>query len=111
MDALTYLLTPPSAAVSGGWATSTQMTPGNIAATLTAVQQAVFNLLSTSTTLASPITAARTSITVASDVGFPVPSFYVYIGSEILLVTAVSGTRTRLGRSCAANKAPPRHPP
>jgi hypothetical protein len=93
LDALTYLLTPPSAAISGGWATTTQMTPANIAATLASVQQAVLNLLSASTTLASPITAAQTSITVASDVGFPAPNFYVYIGSEILLVTAVSGAK------------------
>ena len=94
LDALTYLLTPPSAAISGGWATTTQMTPANIATTLGAVQQAVLNLLSASTTLASPITTAtQTSITVASDVGFPAPNFYVYIGSEILLVTAVSGTK------------------
>ncbi len=93
LDALTYLLTPPSAAISGGWATTTQMTPANIAATLGAVQQALLNLLAASTTLASPITAAQTSITVASDVGFPAPNFYIYIGSEILLVTAVSGAK------------------
>ena len=41
LDALTYLLTPPSASISGGWATTTQMTPANIATTLGAVQQAV----------------------------------------------------------------------
>ena len=31
LDALTYLLTPPSAAISGGWATTTQMTEADIA--------------------------------------------------------------------------------
>ncbi len=41
LDALTYLLTPPSIAISSGWATTTQMTQTNIAATLGAVQQAV----------------------------------------------------------------------
>ena len=54
---------------SPGWATTTQMTQANIASTLSAVQQAVLNLLSAGTTLASPITTAtQTSITVASDV-------------------------------------------
>jgi hypothetical protein len=91
LDAITYLLTPPSW-ITGGWATTSQMTPANIAAALGAVQQAVLNLLSASTTLASPIGATDTSITVTSDVGFPAPNFYVYIGSEILLVTAISGT-------------------
>ena len=92
LDALTYLLTPPSAAISGGWATTTQMTQANIIATLSAVQQAVVNLLSASTTLASAITAVQTSITVTSDVGFPSSTLTVAIGAEILLVTAVSGT-------------------
>jgi len=90
LDAITYLLTPPSP-ITKGWTTTSQMTPANIAATLSAVQQTVLGLLSASTTLASPIGAADTTITVASDVGFPAPNFYVYIGSEILLVTAVSG--------------------
>src|SRR5208282_2987328 len=88
IDALTYLLTPPSASTSGGWATTTQMTPANIAATLGAVQQAILSLRSASTTLASGITAAQPTITVTSDVGFPSPNFYVYVGSEIMLVTA-----------------------
>jgi len=91
-DAINYLLTPPSSII-GGWATTSQMTPANIASTLTAVQQAVLSLLSASTTLASPIGAGDTSITVASDAGFPAPNFYVYIGgSEIAQVTAVGGT-------------------
>jgi hypothetical protein len=100
IDALAYLLTPPSAKSPGGWETTTmttttapQMTPAEIAATLDAVQQAVQSLLSTSTTLASAITSAsQTTITVTGDVGFSSPNFYVYIGSEILCVTAVGGT-------------------
>ncbi len=75
----------------GGWATTTQMTQANITTALGAVQQAVVTLLSANTTLVSPITAAQTSITVASNVGFPTPNFTVSIGAEILLVTAVSG--------------------
>ena len=90
IDAITYLLTPPSS-ITQGWVTTSQMTPANIAATLVAVQQAVLSLLSASTTLASGIAATDTTITVAGDAGFPAPNFYVYIGSEILLVTAVSG--------------------
>ena len=92
LDAINYLLTPPSQ-ITEGWATTSQMTPANIASTLGAVQRAVLNLLSVSTTLASPITSiGQTSITVASDTGFPAPNFYIYIGSEILLVTAVGGS-------------------
>ena len=78
--------------LAGGWATTTQMTQADIATTLGAVQQAVVSLLAASTTLASAITAGQTSITVASDTGFPTPNFSVAIGSEILLVTAISGT-------------------
>jgi hypothetical protein len=48
--------------------------------------------LVTTTTLAWPITATQTSITVASDTGFPAAPFLVNIGSEILQVTAVGGT-------------------
>ena len=44
------------------------------------------------TTLTSPIDARQTSITVASNAGFPAPSFPVAIGPEILLVTAAGGT-------------------
>ena len=91
LDALTYLLTPPSAAISGGWPSSTQMTQANIASTLTAVQSAVINLLSASTTLAAPIDGGQTTITVVNGSEFPSPNFSVVIGSEILLVTAVSG--------------------
>jgi hypothetical protein len=110
LDALTYLLTPPSAAISGGWATTTQMTQANIASTLIAVQSAVVTLLSASTTLTAPITAAQTSITVVNGSGFPAPNFSVVIGSEILLVTGVSGvgnttwtvTRAQQGTTAAA---------
>jgi hypothetical protein len=91
LDAINYLLTPPSS-ITGGWDTTSQMAPANIASTLTAVQQAVVNLLSASTTLASNIAAADISITVTSDTGFPAPNFYAYIGSEIVQVTAVGGT-------------------
>lgn len=62
LDALTYLLTPPTAAVS-----------------------------TAATTLTAAITATQTTITVASDAGFPSPNFYIQIGAEILQVTAVSG--------------------
>jgi len=90
-DAINYLLSPPSSIV-GGWATTSQMTPANIAATLTAVQQAVLNLMAASTTLAANIGAGDTTITVAGDAGFPAPNFYVYIGgAEIAQVTAVGG--------------------
>jgi hypothetical protein len=92
LDALTYLLTPPSAAITGGWPTTTQMTQADIAATLLAVQQAVNTLLTASTTLADPMGTGDLSITVVSDTGFPTPNFSVAIGPEILLVTAVSGT-------------------
>jgi hypothetical protein len=44
-----------------------------------------------STTLSAAITAAQTSINVASDAGFPSPSFTVLIGAELLEVTAVGG--------------------
>jgi len=88
LDALTYLLTPPSGP-SAGWATTTQMTPADITGTLAAVQQAVQSL---PTTLAAPITAAQTTLTVVSDVNFPAPNFFVSIGAEVLLVTAVSGS-------------------
>ena len=43
------------------------------------------------TTLTAPMGATDVSITVASDTGFPSPSFSIAIGTEILLVTAVSG--------------------
>ncbi len=43
------------------------------------------------TTLAADITAVQTAITVASADGFPAPNFYIAIGSETLLVTAVGG--------------------
>ncbi len=48
--------------------------------------------LAPSTTLASDITASQTSITVTNNDGFPAPNFQISIGSETLLVTAVSGT-------------------
>lgn len=90
LDAINYLLAPPSS-ITDGWATTSQMTPANIAATLGAVQQTVLNLLSTSATLATAINATQTTITVTNGAGFPAPNFYVYIGSEILLVTALGG--------------------
>ncbi|HTA43725.1 MAG TPA: neuraminidase-like domain-containing protein [Bryobacteraceae bacterium] len=98
---------------NGGWNTTTQMTPANIATTLAAVQQAVVQLMGASTTLTGAITAGQTSITVASDANFPATSFYVYIGSEILQVTATGGTgnttwtvvRGQLGTTAAAAPA------
>jgi hypothetical protein len=45
----------------------------------------------TGTRLTADITPAATTILVASAAGFPAPNFYVNIGTEILLVTAVSG--------------------
>ena len=50
------------------------------------------------TTLAWPITAAQTSIVVASNTGFPAPGFNVSVGSEILEVTAVAGTTWTVAR-------------
>ena len=47
---------------------------------------------SVETKLASAITEAQGTIDVYSDAGFPSPNFYVTIGSETLLVTAVGGT-------------------
>ena len=110
LDALTYLLTPPSTSVSGGWATNTQMTQANIVSTLNAVQSAIVTLLSASTSLTAPIDAVQTSITVVNGAGFPAPNFSVVIGSEILLVTGVSGvgnttwtvTRGQQGTTAAA---------
>jgi hypothetical protein len=92
LDALLYLLTPPSATVPGGWTTSTQMTATDISNTLAAVQQAA-GFFSVATTLAAAIaTTTQTSITVVSAAGFPAPNFSIAIGSEILLVTGMSGT-------------------
>jgi hypothetical protein len=86
----------PGAAVgltgSGGWSTTTQMTAGAISTALAGVQQAVVQITGAATTLASPVTAAQTTITVTAGGGFPSSNFSVYIGSEILLVTAVGGT-------------------
>jgi Tc toxin complex TcA C-terminal TcB-binding domain/Neuraminidase-like domain/Salmonella virulence plasmid 28.1kDa A protein len=89
--AATAALSGAAVGLTGGWATTTQMTQANISTTLEAVQQATLNLLSASTTLVSSISATQTSITVSSDVGFPAPNFSVAIGLEILLVVAVSG--------------------
>ena len=47
--------------------------------------------VSASTTLAAPLAATATSLTVASDAGFPPAKFYISVGSEILLVNAVGG--------------------
>ncbi len=43
------------------------------------------------TALAADITAAQTTLTVASANGFPAPNFNISIGAETLLVTAVGG--------------------
>jgi fibronectin type 3 domain-containing protein len=96
--------------LTSGWPTTTQMTQADITNTLGDVQQAVTTLLAASTTLTASITAAQTTITVASDAGFPAPGFSVAIGSEILLITAVSGignttwtvTRGQQGTTAAA---------
>jgi hypothetical protein len=112
LDALTYLLTPPSATISGGWSTTTQMTQADIASTLSAVQSAVVTLLSSATTLTAPMDAIQTSINVVNGTGFPPPNFSVAIGSEILLVTGVSGvgnttwTVIRAQQGTAAAPAP-----
>jgi hypothetical protein len=90
LDAITYLLTPPSA-ITGRWTSTSQMTPASIAATLTAIQQALKALFSASTTLLTGISTIDTTITVASDAGFPAPNFSVYVGSEIMEVTATNG--------------------
>ena len=51
-----------------------------------------WDLADASTTLASSISASQTAITVTNNIWVPSPAFYVSIGSEILLVTAVGGT-------------------
>ena len=66
---------------------------------------------SASTKLTSAITASQTSITVAGHAGFPAPNFYVSIGSEIVLVTAVEVAGTPLGRCCVDNRTPLPSPP
>ena len=112
LDAINYLLTPPSS-ITGGWTTSSQMSPANIATTLGAVQQSVLTLLSASTTLSAAIGAGDLTLTVASATNFPAPNFYVYIGAEILLVTAVGDpnnktwtvARAQLGTTAAAAAA------
>jgi hypothetical protein len=50
-----------------------------------------WDLASVTTTLAAPITATQTVVTVTNDIWVPQPSFFVRIGSEILQVTGVSG--------------------
>ena len=110
LDALTYLLTPP---VSGAWTTTSQMAPTEIATTLGGVQQAIVTLLAVGTTLTASIAAGDTAIDVASGAGFPAAPFYVYVGSEILQVTAIGGTagthwtvaRGRLGTTAAGAAA------
>ena len=47
--------------------------------------------VSASTTLAAPLPATATTLTVTSDAGFPPAKYYISIGSEILLVNAVGG--------------------
>ena len=51
-----------------------------------------WDLADASTTLASSISASQTTTTITNNIWVPSPAFYVYVGSEILLVTAVSGT-------------------
>jgi Tc toxin complex TcA C-terminal TcB-binding domain/ABC toxin N-terminal region/Neuraminidase-like domain/Salmonella virulence plasmid 28.1kDa A protein len=51
-----------------------------------------WDLADVSTTLASSIDTSQTTITVTNDIWVPLPVFYVYVGTEILLVTAISGT-------------------
>jgi hypothetical protein len=65
-----------------------------------------------STTLAANITAAQTSITVASSAGFPTAPFNVVIGGtaggyEIMTVTAVSATTWTVARGQKATTAVP----
>ncbi|HLZ85802.1 MAG TPA: hypothetical protein VKQ52_01125, partial [Puia sp.] len=63
-----------------------------------------------STTLATAIAAADTTVTVTDNSWFPASNFYIQIGAETLLVTAVSGiqnnqwtvTRGQLGTVAAA---------
>jgi hypothetical protein len=95
VDALTYLLTPPSA--TGLWPTTTQMTLAEIAATLIEVEQTLLNMPVASTTLASAITSSTNSITVTST-GFPLAPFYVPIGSEIVQVTKITGNSWTVSR-------------
>jgi len=100
-------VTPAS---NGGWATTTQMAPADIARALAGVQQAIVTLLAASTSLASAVAPGDTTIAVASTAGFPAAPFYVYLGAEILQVTAVGGTggtqwtvtRGQLGTTAAA---------
>ena len=91
LDALTYLLTPPSPAVPGGWTTTTQMSTSDLTSALDAVLAAV-SAVPAGTTLAAPITAVQTTITVLADSGFPPAPFAIAIGSEVMSVTAVGGT-------------------
>ena len=50
-----------------------------------------WDLADAGTTLTSAISAAQTSIAVTDNIWVPSPAFYVSIGSEILLVTGVTG--------------------
>ena len=55
-----------------------------------------WDLADAATTLAAAISSSQTEITVANNIWVPLPAFYVYIGSELLQVTAVSGTNRTL---------------
>src|SRR5262249_3044747 len=66
--------------------------PADVDTALAAARQAAASLLAAGTTLTTAIGPADTTVVVASDQGFPPPSFSVAIGSEIVLVTAVGGT-------------------
>jgi hypothetical protein len=97
-------------ASNGGWATKAQMAPADIATALAGVQQAIVTLLAASTTLTAPVAPGDPTIAVASAAGFPAAPFYVYLGAEILQVTAIGGTggtqwtvlRGQLGTTAAA---------
>jgi uncharacterized protein (TIGR02598 family) len=62
---------------------------------------------SVTTTLNGSITASQTTLTVTSASGFPTsPPFRVKIDSEIMLVTAVSGTTWTLDSGTASSRVP-----
>ena len=93
LDALTYLLTPPSAAISGGWATTTQMTPGEHGQPRWSPSSRRYSICSRPAPRSHrPSLPRKPPSPSPATLGFPTPNFYVYIGSEILLVTAVGGT-------------------
>lgn len=64
---------------------------------------------SAQTTLAAPLAAGGTAVTVASAAGFPAAPFRIRVGSEILVVTATAGSwavaRAQEGTAAAAYPA------